>query len=312
MSLHGKVAIITGASAGIGREVARRLAQEHADVVLAARSVDRLNALAEELEAGGTRVLVVPTDVADPNDLVRLAEETVRKFHRIDILINNAGVECFRHFEHTETDDILQTIETNLTGAILLTRLIIPQMLQQKSGVIINMASTAGKHTPAFAGVYGATKAALIGFTQGLRGEFLKRGISATAVCPGFTRNGGIYDRIVEATGKRSPAVLGGTTTQAVANAVLKAIHGGAPEIIVNWPPVRPAIVLREVFPRLGELLTTAVSRRFTQRAADAATAEHVSSSEHAASTADASSAECESSARCTPEAESGSAVCSD
>ncbi|MEO2019777.1 MAG: SDR family NAD(P)-dependent oxidoreductase [Fuerstiella sp.] len=274
MSLQDKVVIITGASAGIGRDLAKRLAQEKARLVLAARSEDKLQQLGAELSAGGTDVLVMRTDVSDPNDLSDLVEQTIDRFQRIDVLINNAGVECFRHFETVETDEILQTIETNLTGAIVLSRLVVPHMLQQGSGAIINMASTAGKHCPPFGSVYGATKAGLIGFTQGLRGEYLDRGITATAICPGFTKNGGMYDRIVQATGKKTSLALGGTSTKAVANAVLKAIQTGPPELIVNWPPMRPAMVLREIFPRIGEILTTAVSKRFLRKAAEMSTPE--------------------------------------
>lgn len=274
MTLQDKVTIITGASAGIGQEIARRFAKEKAKLVLAARSEDKLQQLSEELSAAGCETLVVRTDVSDPNDLRELVEKTIQSFGRIDVLVNNAGIECFRHFEQTEAEDILQTIETNLTGSIILARYVIPHMLKQKSGCIINMASTAGKHCPGFASVYGATKAGLIGFTQGLRGEYLSQGISATAICPGFTSSGGVYEKIVKATGKKTSLALGGTSTAAVANAVVKAIHKGAPELIVNWPPVRPAMVLREIFPRLGEMLASAVSRKFVKRAADAAAAE--------------------------------------
>ena len=131
MSLQDKVVIITGASAGIGYDLTKRLATEKATVVLAARSEDKLQHLGDELSAGGTDVLVVRTDVSDPNDLNALVEQTIDRFERIDVLINNAGVECFCHFEEVETDEILQTIETNLTGAIVLSRLIVPHMLQQ-------------------------------------------------------------------------------------------------------------------------------------------------------------------------------------
>ena len=171
-------------------------------------------------------------------------------------------------------DEILQTIETNLTGTILLTRLVIPHMLEKSRGTIINMASTAGKQCPGFASVYGATKAGLIGFTQGLRSEYEGRGITATAVCPGFTKDGGIYDRMVASTGKKTSLALGGTSATAVANAVLKAVRSSPPEMIVNWPPVRPAMVLKEIFPRLCEMLANAVSRKFAKRVADANLAE--------------------------------------
>lgn len=271
MSLKDRVAIITGASAGIGRVVAQTLAQNGARVVLAARSEAPLQELQQQLTAAGTVAIAVRTDVCDPNDISRLTVTALEEFGQIDILVNNAGVECFRHFEELETDDILQTIETNLTGTIMLTRSVIPHMLSRNSGTIINMASTAGKHCPPFGAVYGATKAAMIAFTQGLRGEFLDRGICSTAICPGFTASGGIYDRIVQDTGKRTSPALGGTSSIAVANAVLKGIRSGPPELIVNWPPVRPAMVLREIFPRIGEKLANAVSRRFLKRAADAA-----------------------------------------
>lgn len=274
MTVQEKVAIITGASAGIGQEIARRSAKEGAKLVLAARSEDKLQQLSDELAAAGCQALVVRTDVSDPNDLNELVTKTIEHFGRIDILVNNAGVECFRHFEQADAEEILQTIETNLTGSIMLTRYVIPHMLKQKSGAIINMASTAGKHCPPFASVYGATKAGLIGFTQGLRGEYMSHGITATAICPGFTKSGGIYDHIVKTTGKKTSLALGGTSTAAVANAVIKAIRKGPPELIVNWPPVRPAMVLREIFPRLGEMLATAVSKKFVKRAADAAAEE--------------------------------------
>lgn len=269
MNLTNQIVIVTGASAGIGEQICRRLAKERPKFVLAARSEDKLNRLAEQLRADGCECLVVRTDVSDPNDLSQLVERTLETYGRIDVLVNNAGVDLFQAFESSEIEDILQTIEINLTGAILLARLVIPEMLKNGSGAIINMASTAGKHTPAYAGVYGATKAALIGFTQGLRAEYGSRGISCTAICPGFTKDGGIYDRIVQATGKKTSLALGGTSATKVADKVVKAIHNGAPEMIINWPPMRPAMVLREIFPRLGEKLVVAVSKKFLRKAAE-------------------------------------------
>lgn len=270
MSLSGQVVVITGGSAGIGREIASQLSEQGAKLVLAARSADKLQQFADELSASSREVLAVPADVSDPGDLANLVDQTLARFGQIDVLINNAGVDCYRRFEELETEEILSTIETNLTGTILLTRLVIPHMLERGSGVIINMASTAGKHCPGFAGVYGATKAGQIAFTQGLRGEYLDRGISATAICPGFTRSGGIYDRMVESTGKKTPFALGSTSADAVAGAVLKAIRTGAPELIVNWPPVRPAMVIKEIFPRLGEKIAMFASKKFARRVAEA------------------------------------------
>ncbi len=269
MNDQSKVAVVTGASAGIGRAVAERLASEGWSVVLAARSVDRLDQVRQRLEQQGASAVSIPCDVSDADDLERLVAQTRERFGRMDVLVNNAGVECFEHFERLSVEQVRQTIDVNFTGAVLLTRLVLPVMLEQKSGAIINMASTAGKHCPAFGAVYGATKAALIGFTEGLRGEYLKQGITATAICPGFTTDGGIYDRMVTASGRTTSPVVGGTTAQAVARAVLKAIRTGPPEIIVNRPPMRPIMALKTAFPRLGEKLILAASRRFTQRVAD-------------------------------------------
>ena len=270
MTLKNKVVVITGASAGIGKTIAQFCAAEKATLVLAARSEDKLQQLAATFSESGCRVLVVPTDVSVAEDLRQLTEATIQEFGCIDVLINNAGIECFNYFERLTANEITQTIQTNLTATILLTRLAIPHMLEQGSGAIINMASTAGKHCPAYETVYGATKAGLIGLTQGLRAEYHDKGISISAICPGFTRSGGIYDRMVQASGRKASAALGSTTADNVAAAVLKAIQGGHPELIVNRPPVRPAIIFREFFPRLGEKVINTVTKKFIKRAVDA------------------------------------------
>jgi len=262
--------IVTGASAGIGRLICQRLARKQHRLVLAARSADKLAELQSELEASGCECISVPTDVADPNGLEALVKATVDRFGRIDVLVNNAGIECFSEFDQLPLDQILQTIETNLTGAIVLTRQVVPIMRKQGFGRIINMASAAGKHGPAFGAVYGATKAGLIAFTQGLRGELLPAGITATAICPGFATGGAVYDDIINATGKGTPTLMGGTTAENVAAAVEKAIRTGQPEMILNFPALRPVFLFRDVFPRLGEKLILAFTFRFFRRAASA------------------------------------------
>lgn len=262
------VAIVTGASAGIGRVICLQLAQRGYRVVAAARSSDKLSELQAELRSQSRICETLVTDVSDPNDLERLVNQTIAAFGRIDVLINNAGIDCFAEFGSLSTEQILQTIEVNLTGSILLSRLAVPHMLSRKAGCIINMASTAGKHGPAYGAVYAATKAGLVGFSQGLRGELLSSGIKVTAICPGFTTNGGIYDRIVSSTGKRTSSLMGSTSADKVAAAVLHAIQSGTPEVIVNWPPMRPIFVLREMFPWLGEKMILLATKRFLKRAA--------------------------------------------
>jgi len=263
-----QVILVTGASAGLGLAICRQLAAQRPRLILAARSPQRLQAADAELQAAGCTVLAVPADVAVPADLQRLVEAALAEFGQIDVLINNAGIECFSEFDSLTEAEIQQTIATNLTGAILLTRLVVPGMKSRRFGRIINMASTAGKHGPAYGAVYGATKAGLIAFTQSLRGELTEHGILSTAICPGFATDGGIYDEIVKATGRKTPPLLGGTTAASVAKAVVAAIRTAPPERILNFPALRPMFVFRDLFPRLGERIILAATKKFLRRAA--------------------------------------------
>ena len=221
IELRGSTALVTGASAGIGLAVARRLARAGANLVLAARRPEPLESAAASLRASGVKAIAVPTDVARLDALEALVDRAIREFGTIDVLVNNAGVEAFCPYEELSLDRIADTIAINLTSALLLTRLVIPHMLKAGRGHVVNMASTAGKFGPAFGATYGTTKAGLINFTQALRAEYRGRGISASAICPGFTEQGGIYDRMREQSGRRSPFFVGSTTVERVAEAVV-------------------------------------------------------------------------------------------
>lgn len=267
-TLAGRTALVTGASAGIGLHVARALAAERMNLVLAARSTDKLEHLAAALRADGTSVIAVPTDVTVAADRERLVSSAIREFGRVDVLVNNAGVDLFRRSHLLDPAEIEQTIQTNVTAALVLTRLVLPHMLQCGRGHIVNMSSTAGKHGPAFGAVYGASKAALIAFTQSLRGEYRGTGISASAICPGFTDEGGIYERMKQTLGRGTPPMMGRTSSAAVARAVVRAVKRDSPEVAVNFPPMRPVFVLAELFPRLGEWLVRQGTHRFLRRVA--------------------------------------------
>jgi short-subunit dehydrogenase len=268
--LTGRTAIVTGASAGIGRHVARALAVRGANLVLAARSLDKLQAVATEVRQCGARVAVIPTDIASTAALEHLVAHTLEEFGRIDILVNNAGMEAWRSFHQLRLDDIEQIIRVNLTAAAVLCRLVIPPMLASGGGHIVNMSSTAGKCGPAYGAAYGASKAGLIALTQALRAEYHGTGVSASVVCPGFTNEGGIYERMKQATGRGTPPWMGGTSADAVARAVVRAIRRNRPELLVNVPPMRPVFVLAEMLPRLGGWLARLATQRFLRRAARA------------------------------------------
>ena len=192
--------LITGASAGIGRITAVQLAHSGRRLILAARSADRLEETATLVRSAGCEVLTIATDVSCPKSLQNLVSVARQHFGRIDVLVNNAGIECFAELESLTEDKIQAVISTNLTGAILLTRLVLPLMKQNRFGRIINMASTAGKHGPAWGAVYGATKAAVIGMTKALAADYTGKGIRVNAICPGTVDSPSLMDRL-KATG---------------------------------------------------------------------------------------------------------------
>jgi short-subunit dehydrogenase len=268
IELRGSTALVTGASAGIGLAVARRLAQSGANLVLAARRPELLEEAAASLRSLGVKAIAVPTDVSHREALEALVQRAVGEFSTIDVLVNNAGVEAFRPYEELPLERIADTIAVNLTSALMLTRLVIPHMLKAGRGHVVNMASTAGKFGPAYGATYGTTKSGLINFSQALRAEYHGRGISASAICPGFTEQGGIYDRMREQSGRKAPFFVGSTTAEHVAEAVIRAIQRDKAELIVNWPPLRPLTVLAALFPTLGGALIRRATMRFLKRVA--------------------------------------------
>lgn len=267
--LKGRTALITGASAGIGVHVARNLAKEGMNLVLAARREAELEKVASEIRSLGVRVLTVPTDVTNDEQLKHLVDHSVREMSGIDVLVNNAGIEAFRCFDEISIDDIRQTINVNLMASLILTRLVLPHMKQARRGHIVNMASVAGKQGPGFAVVYGASKTGLIAMTQSLRCELYGTGVSASAICPGFAIDGGIYEVIRDRSGRNAPWWVGGTTSKAVGRAVVRAIRYDKPEIILNIPALRPLFSLCSTFPRLGELIFRVASRRYLKHVAE-------------------------------------------
>lgn len=266
--LRGRTALITGASRGLGLVIARSLAREGMNLALAARSAGTLEQVAAELRPLGVKVITIPTDVSQESELKNLVERTRNEFGTIDLLINNAGIEAFRPFHLIEPADIVETLQVNLTATLLLTRFVLPHMLEAGRGHIVNMASTAGKYGPAYGAAYGASKSGMIAFTQALRGELYKTGVSASAICPGFATDGGIYEVIRTRTGKSTPWYLGSTSADAVARAVIKAVKQDRPDLVVNFPALRPVFALCQAFPRLGEWIVRTTTRRYLKLAA--------------------------------------------
>jgi NAD(P)-dependent dehydrogenase (short-subunit alcohol dehydrogenase family) len=182
-ALAGQVAIVTGASSGIGAATARELGRRGATVVLAARRVGALEAQALAIRDAGGTAATIPTDITDSAEVTRLAQRTLARFGRVDVLVNNAGVNWCKPLASTSPAAVTGLVEVNLLGAMLLTRAVLPAMLERRHGVIISVASLSGR--VAMEPLYSATKYGLRGFSLALRRQLAGSGVTASLVSPG-------------------------------------------------------------------------------------------------------------------------------
>jgi NAD(P)-dependent dehydrogenase (short-subunit alcohol dehydrogenase family) len=185
MRLNDRVGIVTGAGRGIGRAIALALAQEGADVALAARSREELEAVAAEVRALGRRALVQPTDVAVETDARALIEQTVATFGRLDVLVNNAGAVAREPLRDLAVADWDNVIAVNLRGTFLCSKFALEPMLARGEGWIVNISSGAGKRGVATRTAYSAAKFGIVGFTDALDAEVRGQGVRVHVVCPG-------------------------------------------------------------------------------------------------------------------------------
>ena len=252
------VAIVTGASRGLGVFIARELANKGATLVLAAHTEAGIKTVADELRAIGTEVLTVPTDVADPNALQTLVDVAVQRFGRVDVLVNNAGFDYTLPYDHAELADIHSILAVNLAAPMLLTRLILPSMLRNGRGHIVNVASLAGILPSPYEELYSATKNGLVGFTRSLRlsAQDMHWPISASVICPGFMDDAGIYEDVKRNYGVKAPSAVGSMSAKRVGEAVIRAIEKDLPDILVSKGPVRISAALLALVPRFYEWMS--------------------------------------------------------
>ena len=183
--MENKVVIITGASSGIGAAVARRLGKAGMRLTLAARRIEKLEAVAEDIRISGGEALVVLTDVTNQAEIERMVQRTMASWGRVDVLFNNAGVSLNLPFVDWKSEQIANQVNTNLLAVMRCAHAVLPAMLKQNSGHIINNSSIAG--LVAVATVYSATKYGVVGFSEALRRELFRTGVKVSAFCPGFT-----------------------------------------------------------------------------------------------------------------------------
>jgi len=186
-TIDGKVVVITGASSGLGEATARHLAQQGAQLVLGARRIDRLQALAAELQLGAGAA--VATDVTDAAQVTALVDGAVATHGRIDVILNNAGLMPHSPLERAKIDDWDRMIDVNLKGVLYGIAAALPHMTRQKSGHIINVSSVAGHKVRPGSAVYAATKAAVRMLSEGLRQEVKPYNIRTTIISPGAVQS---------------------------------------------------------------------------------------------------------------------------
>ncbi len=185
-TLQGKTALVTGASQGIGHAIALGFAREGANVVVTARSEDKLRALANEAETMGVKALAAPADIGVESEILGVAAAAEKKFGGVDILVNNAAI-IHPRIPVSDFDPQLfrEVLNVNLTGSFLITKALLPGMVERQYGKIINISSIGGRKGAAGRSAYRITKSGLISFTESLAAEVKQHGIDVNAICPG-------------------------------------------------------------------------------------------------------------------------------
>ena len=256
------VLIVTGASSGIGAAVGKQFAHQGYRVVLAARRIERLESLADEIEAVGGQALVVQTDLFQFEDIQNLVAATISQYGQVDVLVNNAGFGRLKWLEQLDpAKDIQAQLQINLTATILVAREVLPHMIERRSGHIINMASLGGfVATPTYT-TYSASKFGVRGFTEALRREVGVYGIHVTGVYPGGVRTEfKEHTGTDRKTGRTTPASLR-LEPEEVAQAILKVIKHPRRAVILPWQ-MRFVVWANSHFPGIVDWI---IENRFTR-----------------------------------------------
>jgi NADP-dependent 3-hydroxy acid dehydrogenase YdfG len=203
--LDGKVAIVTGASSGIGEATAIALAVEGAQVAIAARHSERLNALAKRIENSGGKALPIVADVADETQARNLVQQANAQLGRVDILVNNAGVALTGYIDGADTSDWRRMLDINVLGLMYVTHAVLPLLKAQGVGHIVNISSVAGRTVRAGFGVYNVSKWGVNAFSEALRQEVYKHNIRVTIIEPGVVDTE-IYNHITDPIAKQRSA----------------------------------------------------------------------------------------------------------
>ncbi len=243
--LTDRIAIVTGASGGIGRATALALAEEGAHVALAARGVDALRAVAQAIESRGREALVVPTDVCQQDQVEHLVQATLERWGRVDILVANAGVYVRAPIASMTVADVQRSLAVNFYGELYAILAVLPTMCRQRSGSLVLISSMDGRKGIPTDGPYVVAKFALHGLGDVLRQELYGTGVYSTIVCPGRVATPMIA-------GMKLPRISAPISPEMVARAIVRAIYTHQPEVILPFG-ARMLDALDYLSPRLGD-----------------------------------------------------------
>jgi NAD(P)-dependent dehydrogenase (short-subunit alcohol dehydrogenase family) len=254
-----KVVLVTGASQGLGRDIALSFAREGAKLVLAARSADRLDEVAEEVRELGSEAIAVRADVSDEASVENLVEKVMAAFGRVDVLVNNAGIGRVGAVESAAFEtDVRETLQASLFGMVRVTQSVLPMMRKQRCGTIVNMSSVMGRKAFARFGSYAIVMHAVSAFSDALRQEVQGTGIRVSMIHPALTAT-----RLLE---QASPAEMPPPfrhmtplSSEAVGLAVVKAVRRGTRRLVL--PKIANTLLLGEaVSPWLGDFIAKALT----------------------------------------------------
>ncbi len=263
LGLKDATVVVTGGSRGIGPHIAQALAGRGANVALVARSEPELEANARRLSESGAEVVAFPADVTSAQERRDLIDAVARRFGPVDVLVNNAGGDLQREFHNLTEAEIGGVIELNLTSAVMLTRLVLPGMLERGRGHVVNISSMAGRVSFPYTEAYAAAKDGLNAFTRVLRADYLARGVSASTLILGPVGEEGVGARTAEEVGIKLPPV-GLISPTKIAKLTVRAIERNKAELAVVPGPGKFLRGLMDRFPGLGPAMNRATGTEKT------------------------------------------------
>jgi short-subunit dehydrogenase len=244
VDLYGQVALVTGGSRGLGLLLAREFGRQGCKLVVCARDHQELDKARQDLKERGVDVLPVPCDVANPDEVERVVGDATRHFGRIDVLVNNAGVIQVGPFQAMSLQDFEHSLNVMFWGVVHPTLAVLPQMLERRSGRIVNITSIGGKVSVPHLLPYNCAKFAAVGFSEGLRAEVAGKGISVTTVVPGLMRTGSHVNALFKGQQPREFALFAPAASlpfismdaERAARQIVRATRQGAAEVTLGLP----------------------------------------------------------------------------